>query len=447
MAQKVSQSVVVRFNPQDMAAHPAGPQQPEKYPFVGRNYKQYGEVPGYIYDPYSDKYRRDALAERKYLQEHGALPPDAPTPSLGQQLLPIGAGALAMGGGQALGKALPDAIGSIGKGLFSMGGGGAAPVAADITQGAGGAGAFEGATAGASAAPGMFSLSGIGSAGNVMLPIAGTIGAYDTLMHGGSFKPARGALEGAASGAAIGSYFGPEGALVGAGIGGLVGLGEAVFGSSKGEDQLHRDAVRKGLVDAGALGKDYKIKLAGGGSFDMGVDGKHKLKNLDGTERHYFDVDLNNKDAMALVPSAQAIAQRFAGQDEKSIRDWTSYIVNAATSTGKTADDYKKNLDAIASQIPASGSSSAPPPGASAPAAQQPQAVSVGPDPLAVSQNASAQQLNQALAAQKQGQDTPVNASAEQVKKTSGQEVTPGLLGLGNTDLLSNNPNKIQRAA
>lgn len=80
----------------------------------------------------------------------------------------------------------------------------------------------------ASETPGAFSMSGIGSAGNAILPLAGAMGAYDLFAN--NRKGARGALQGAASGAAMGSYFGVPGALIGGGLGlgaGLVsGMGD-----------------------------------------------------------------------------------------------------------------------------------------------------------------------------------------------------------------------------
>lgn len=79
----------------------------------------------------------------------------------------------------------------------------------------------------AEAAPGMFSLGNIGAAGNAILPGIGAIGAYDVLSH--DYGAGRSGIEGAASGAAIGSFFGPTGAIAGAGIGGLIGLGKSVF--------------------------------------------------------------------------------------------------------------------------------------------------------------------------------------------------------------------------
>ncbi len=76
-------------------------------------------------------------------------------------------------------------------------------------------------------APSGFSLSGIGSAGNYLLPAAGALGAFNLLSSENG--PARGALQGAASGAAMGSYFGPPGAILGGAIGGVAGLAESFF--------------------------------------------------------------------------------------------------------------------------------------------------------------------------------------------------------------------------
>lgn len=74
---------------------------------------------------------------------------------------------------------------------------------------------------GAAQAPGAFSLSGIGGAGNAILPVAGALGAYDLFKN--KRRGARGIGQGAASGAAMGSYFGPWGAGIGAVLGGTAG--------------------------------------------------------------------------------------------------------------------------------------------------------------------------------------------------------------------------------
>ena len=51
-----------------------GPQDPSKYPIdVGANYLYWGEQPGYIYDPWNDKYIADPKLQKEYLEKQGAL--------------------------------------------------------------------------------------------------------------------------------------------------------------------------------------------------------------------------------------------------------------------------------------------------------------------------------------------------------------------------------------
>ena len=94
----------------------------------------------------------------------------------------------------------------------------------------------------------MWSMGDIGGAGNAILPAAGALGAYDVLSN--NYGPGRSGLEGAASGAAIGSYFGPQGALIGGGIGGLIGLGKGFLGGkskTKVEDSRYKKLQEQGL--------------------------------------------------------------------------------------------------------------------------------------------------------------------------------------------------------
>lgn len=137
-----------------------------------------------------------------------------------------------------------------------------------------------GAEAAAPAAEGgMFSLGGIGSAGNAILPAAGALGAFNLAMSqgdagSGGRRNLRGLGQGAASGAALGSYFGPVGAAIGAGVGGLGGLAGSVFGSSKGDRQMSRDEWRKKLLDSnsGLFDSNYQGTLADNTAFDFGKD-------------------------------------------------------------------------------------------------------------------------------------------------------------------------------
>lgn len=121
---------------------------------------------------------------------------------------------------------------------------------APLANGTAGVLMSDGSVVAAEAASG-FSLSGIGAAGNYILPAAGALGAYDLLSRDNG--AGRGALQGAASGAAIGSYFGMP--LVGAGIGGALGLAESFFdnpSTKELEKKRWGGLAESGVVDAQA---------------------------------------------------------------------------------------------------------------------------------------------------------------------------------------------------
>lgn len=129
-------------------------------------------------------------------------------------------------------------------GAFSSGVSGIGPVASGGEY----AGALGGAPATTAAPGGMFSLGGIGSAGNLILPAAGAVGALDLFANKRS--GGRGALQGAASGAAIGSFGGPPGAIAGAVIGGTLGY----FGNFGDKDAYKTEwGRRKKLYDQGII--------------------------------------------------------------------------------------------------------------------------------------------------------------------------------------------------
>jgi hypothetical protein len=151
-----------------------------------------------------------------------------------------------------------------------------------------GAGALASGAAAASAA-------GIGGAttatiGAAAAPIAGIAGAYQGYQTAKytSDAPAGGqrdrntTLGMASAGAGIGATIGSivpgagtaAGAVVGAAVGALAGLASSKFGSSKGKQQMLRDAARKSLQSAGLLDQNYQGTLADGSSYDFGKDGK-----------------------------------------------------------------------------------------------------------------------------------------------------------------------------
>lgn len=266
----------------------AGAQNPSAYDRVGPNYQKFGEQPGWVYYPPTDSYFTDPNYAKDYATQHGYGPPKPP--GLGATIGPIAAASGALAIGQGLGKdpagfvsgltSLPGKVVSSlspgqaaqvtqttapvvqtaaanAPGLIGMGSQyGAGSLTVPTAEGAPAAPQILGMTA-TDASPGMFSLSGIGGAGNVILPAAGAAGAFDVLSNNfgnHNLGPGRSALEGAASGAALGSYFGPPGAIVGGGLGGLIGLGSSLFGDTdewKQEgNRLKRLGAPQSVIDA-----------------------------------------------------------------------------------------------------------------------------------------------------------------------------------------------------
>ena len=218
-----------------------GPQNPSKYPFTRENYAKYGEQgENWIYDPYTDTYRANPNVRKQYEIDQGLRQPDPKQPGLSDILLPVAGIGVTYTAANQLGKEIPGLLGGAAdkaKDIASLGTGatqaqtglqGANYATSGVTRGGGGLlGDAAAPGAAAESAPGAFSLGGIGSAGNAILPAVGALGAYDVLSN--DYGPARSGIEGAASGAAIGSYFGPPGAVVGGVAGGLIGLGKSFF--------------------------------------------------------------------------------------------------------------------------------------------------------------------------------------------------------------------------
>jgi len=171
-----------------------------------------------------------------------------------------GAGAAGAGAGVGAGVAAPVGVGAAntagqGAGILGITGTTAPTTAAyPVGTAANGGALMSDGTIVAGSQPGMFSLSGIGSAGNVILPAAGVVGAYD--MFANKRRGAGGVLQGAASGAAMGSYFGAPGAIVG----GVVGLGAGLLQAKKSTKEVQegrwKDTGRADLADK-MKGWDY----------------------------------------------------------------------------------------------------------------------------------------------------------------------------------------------
>jgi hypothetical protein len=195
-----------------------------KYKVNGVDYNIYDD--GTITDPQGNPVDPNAVRQQvaKAKEQPGsvaALKPETPN-VLGSNFL---TGYLAKdvlgGGGKEAAKAAIMGLGDIAPGSEAYTGLEAAAAAGDPT-----AAALSSLGEAANPAPGMFSISNIGSAGNAILPLAGLAGAYNEFgSHPEMAGTGRGALQGALSGAAMGSYFGP----IGAGVGGVIGLGAGLI--------------------------------------------------------------------------------------------------------------------------------------------------------------------------------------------------------------------------
>lgn len=77
-----------------------GPKRPEQYPTTpGANYNIWGEQPGYIYNPYTDRYDPDPKAIKEYEDRFGLSAPEVKPPGMLEQYGPLvmGAGAMTLG--------------------------------------------------------------------------------------------------------------------------------------------------------------------------------------------------------------------------------------------------------------------------------------------------------------------------------------------------------------
>lgn len=78
-----------------------GPQNPGKYPRTGPTYAYYGEQPGFVYNPWTDRYVVDPNAQREYEEQQGIREKEPKQPSAGNQLATtiggLAAGTVAVG--------------------------------------------------------------------------------------------------------------------------------------------------------------------------------------------------------------------------------------------------------------------------------------------------------------------------------------------------------------
>lgn len=95
-----------------------GPITPEKYPIPPKpNYYQFGEVQGYVYDPYTDSYQPDPQAQQSYYEQTGFIEPEEKPPGLWDQVKPLAIAGGAVAAGTGLGKDPTAFVGGIKDGV------------------------------------------------------------------------------------------------------------------------------------------------------------------------------------------------------------------------------------------------------------------------------------------------------------------------------------------
>ena len=126
-------------------------------------------------------------------------------------------------------------------------------------------------------------------------------------------------------------------------------LDKMIWGSTKSDDQILRDRVRKGMQEYGALDEKWQLKLADGTTFDFGKDGGARLANADGSSRKYSDIDWNNTLAAESVADTNPLGfMATAGfGNQKTQTDMVGYFTNAVTQNAKDRAQVDANIKSV----------------------------------------------------------------------------------------------------
>ena len=147
------------------------------------------------------------------------------------------------------------------------------------------------------------------------------------------------------------------------GIGGLVNVGLRLAGkrsvgqmmtTGKSDAQLMRDDFRGLLKQTGVADKNYKVTLADGSKFDIGLDGKTRYQNvgenIDGkTSRQAWDVDFSNPLAKFATDQIDPMIRNIYADTDGKVKpeQYTGILVNAVTSNAKSEQDVLANIQSM----------------------------------------------------------------------------------------------------
>jgi hypothetical protein len=126
--------------------------------------------------------------------------------------------------------------------------------------------------------------------------------------------------------------------------------------SGKSSDQKMRDGFRSIMKNTGVADDNYNVTLANGNKFDIGIDGKAKYQNVNGTQRNAWDVDWSNplaKYATGIIdPKIRSTLGNVITNGKQHPEQYTGMLVNAVTSNAKTEQDVLDNIHALFNESP-----------------------------------------------------------------------------------------------
>lgn len=186
-----------------------------------------------------------------------------------------------------------------------------------------------------SLAPTGSAYAGMGTLGQIALPVAGVLGAKQIADNWGEGKPGRTAAGGAAAGAAIGSVVPGIGTLIGALVGGAAGGLGGLVRSGKHEDAVTRDHIRDQFVDSKLSDKNDMVEVSPGKFVSLGKDTSSYTKYKDSRDYDLFNKDGTPLDPVipGLIPKLDPFIRSMVGDDQKRRSDATGLIIKAALAT------------------------------------------------------------------------------------------------------------------
>lgn len=124
--------------------------------------------------------------------------------------------------------------------------------------------------------------------------------------------------------------------------------------TGKSDAQLMRDDFRGLLKQTGVADKNYKVTLADGSKFDIGLDGKTRYQNvgdnIDGkTTRQAWDVDFSNPLAKFATDQIDPMIRNIYTETDGKVKpeQYTGILVNAVTSNAKNEQDVLANIQSM----------------------------------------------------------------------------------------------------